>query len=573
LDFCAYLYNLTGQYAEASRRVISHFITDVGFIGKKGSPEEQDEWRQFLVDDLDIFQTQQNLGDDWSAYGVGFVRINFPFHRYLKDVRVPGKPKYYNISIIPRELLKYNWQKCTFTAPDPKQVAQGRSWKEADTVEFEFIDKFSKDKKGISLVMLDPRYCRVNYGTMSKKTEVVYQFDPEFKQAIQNNDIFEINQTHKKMLQVIAEKGDFRFNEGHVFMFTRPSITGISKKGLGIPNPIAHYRELHQLQVYRKIDETLARDYMVPLRLVSPGFGSGSGGDIDPMFMQNSAQWMQHMKGVVHKWREEQDSVFAIPFQTNYSELSGNGKELVPKDLMELQMNTILNSVGYPAELFHGTLQYQNFPIAVRVFERSFHFVYHNFNKFVKWVTNRTRDFLGLPPMEIEMQTPTIADDVEKRNIEMQLMAGGEFPREHFLKSLGIKDPVQAYRQRLQEDTEFNLAAQEAQAELQKQQEAASLGQAVGAAGAGAPGQAGAAGGGGTPDQQWQEADQLAQKWLNMEEGERQKDMANVEATKPNIHALAKQLMEKYRSQGESMGRQQAGQIAAQGGAGAPPQQ
>jgi hypothetical protein len=579
LDFCAYLYNLNGQYGEASRRVISHFITDIGFEGKKGSPEEQDKWREFLVYDLDCFQTMQNLGDDWSAYGVGFCRINYPFNRYLRDDRVPNRPKLYAIGSFPREHVYYDHKTLKFRVPDPIQVAEGKSWDQATPVEFDFTDKMVRRQDGISLVMLDPRYCRVNFGTMSKKFEVIYQFDPEFRDDIKNNNLFQINQTHRRMLEVIAADGDFRFDEKHVFMFTRPSLTGVSKKGLGIPPPIAHYRELHQLQVYRKIDETIANDYMVPLRLISPGFGSANGSPIDPMFNQSAHDWKLHMGKIIQKWRMEQDSLFAVPYPTQYQELSGNGKALVPKDLMELQMNTLLNSVGYPAELFHGTLQYQHVPTALRIFERSFHFVYHNFNKFVKWVSDNTRQYLRLPDMDVVITPPTIADDADKRALLMQLMAGGEVPRRVILDAIGVKDPVQAYRERLQEEGEFELARMEHTEELERQITSKNLGAAVaqqqeqaaaqggqappGAAPAAAPG-----GGGGAPNdphRQWQEAQELAAKWLQMEAegaaGEKDKEMAQVKASRPDVHALAKQIMEEARSRGASAGRQEASQF------------
>jgi hypothetical protein len=571
LDFCAYLYNLTGQYAEASRRVISHFLTDVDFVEKRGSPEEQADWRRFLVDELNCFQSMQNLGDDWSAYGVGYVRIHYPFNRFLVDGRNKDKPKFYNVNQFPRETIKYLPKELKFEVPDPVQIASGKSFAEAERVSFEFKDVFVKRREDIALVPLDPRYCRVNYGTMSKKTEVIYQFDPEFRTLIEQGDVFEALNTPKLMLQALAQKADFRFKEDQVFIFTRPALTGISKKGLGIPNPIAHYRELHQLQVYRKIDETLARDYMVPIRIMSPGFGS-SGGPIDPSFAQNSTQWLGKMGQLISKWRNEQDTLFAVPYPTQYQELSGNGKSLVPKDLMALQMDSLLNSVGYPAELFKGTLQYQQFPIAVRIFERSFHFVYHNFNQFLKWVTKNTRRYLVLPEIGVELQPPNMADDESRRQIASELVAGGEVPRDLLFKMFGLRDPAESFRQRAQEDIQFEEIRAEAAEELQRRVEADNLSAAHQASmpppPGGAPPPPGGGGGGGagaTPlsvqNDLMAQAQQKAAQWLEMPEGDRFRDMRNTESSNPPLHAMAKQFMEQARSRGASEGRQQAAQF------------
>jgi hypothetical protein len=51
-------------------------------------------------------------------------------------------------------------------------------------------------------------------------------------------------------------------------------------------------------------------------------------------------------------------------------------------------------------------------------------------------------------------------------------------------------------------------------------------------------------------------AAEMAQQWLQMPVGERQKQMAAVRTSNPNLHAMAKQKMEEMRSQAESQGRQ-----------------
>jgi hypothetical protein len=57
-------------------------------------------------------------------------------------------------------------------------------------------------------------------------------------------------------------------------------------------------------------------------------------------------------------------------------------------------------------------------------------------------------------------------------------------------------------------------------------------------------------------------AAELAQQWLQLPVGERQKQMAAVRTSNPNLHAMAKQKMEEMRSQAESQGRQSLSQPA-----------
>jgi hypothetical protein len=93
-----------------------------------------------------------------------------------------------------------------------------------------------------------------------------------------------------------------------------------------------------------------------------------------------------------------------------------------------------------------------------------------------------------------------------------------------------------------------------AEEELKKKMEARTLGQAVGA------GQGGQGGGQDVGGMQ-QQAMEKAQAWLTMEEGAKIRDMNATAATKPEIHALAKQYMEEARADGGAQGRQQAAQF------------
>lgn len=574
MDFCAFLYHLNGIYKEASNRVISHFITDIEFEGKVGSKDEQDALKSFLFDDLDCIQTMLNTGNDWAAYGFGVTYLHIPFVRFLRDTRNPTRPKYYNLNSIPEKYITFELSTMTYKVKDPSEIAKGVSFEDASFANFDFIDKFDRNPDRIRLVQLDPRFCRFKYGTMSTNKQLLYDFDPEFRTQVKAGDLYEVNNTPKAMLEAIKEDAAYRFNDNSYFVFTGPGLTGIAKKGFGVPNVIANYREIHQLQVYRRADESIARDYMIPMRVLSPGFAQQSGSVMDSAYMMNVEKWKKYMEKVIKTHRTEQDSIFAVPMPTQYQQLGGEGKNFSTKDLVELQMNTVLDSVGYPAELFKGTMAFQQVPIALRIFEQRFHFIYKNFNKLLNWVNAQTSRFLKKEEIGIRLVPSRIADDIENRQLLMSLMAGGEVPRQGIFESLGMKDPTQAYKRRLQEDTEFAIAG--AEEEKKKEKMLANAQQEL--ANPGSTSDGGGGGGGASPLDQTQKAAQLAQQWLQMPEGERKKNMDQTQSSDPTLYALAKQLMSEQRSSWESQGRQQGAQQAqqppgAQGDPGQPPPQ
>lgn len=547
LDHAAFVYFMNGVFQEVSKRVVAHFVTEVEFEEDSGDTEEQRKHKELLVSNLDIFQSMQLLGMDHAAYGIGVHRIHFPFHRYLVDRR-KGRVKYYNVADFPKEKVSFDHTKMVYKVPDPEWIKKKKSWDGCPTVEMEIKDIYVRDRDKIRLVPLDPRYCRFDFGQMSRRRQVVYQFDPEHINQIKGGDLFAIGETHVDMLRAICQGKDFRFADDAVFVFTDFTITGISKKGIGIPKTISHYRELYQLQIYRKIDETVARDYMTPIRMFSPGFGSQGGGgstSLDPMFMQAGREWKANMAAVVRKHRESGDSIFAVPYPTQYTEASGNGKMLTPQPMIEWQTTSLLNSLGYPAELFNCTLAFDQVPTALRLFERAQHFIPHNLDKYLKWVNRKVCSFLNIQEYKVSLAKPRIADDMEKKQLMVQLVQAGELPREVLLNELGLSNSIELYRKRLREDTDQEFARTEAQAELEQKSSAP---------GAAAPSSAGG-GGGGSPLDLQKRAIEKAEQWAQMDESSRKADMEAVNSSDPALGAFAQKMLEQMRTKGEAQGR------------------
>jgi len=555
LDFCLFLYYLNPLYRRASTRVISHFVTDIDFVGKDGDQDERDEFKKFLIDDLDIFGALLEVGQEWACYGNAFLRLHLPFDRVLVDHR-DGKYKEYALPMFGAD-VKYDYKAMKYDVPDPTTFDRPKD--KRARVKLDFIDRPSRDKSRIRLRKIDPRQIVLQHSFMSGKQQMIYRFEPEWVTMIKNSIMYQVNETPMSMLKAIALEQDFLFNEGQVFHFKAPTISGISNYGWGLPETIANFRHIHQLQVLRKIDEAVGLDYMLPFRMFHPVASSQAS---DPMNYMLLNRWGAEIKNVINKRRTDPFAMHALPFPVSYQEFGAQGKSLAPKELVEYHNNVLLDSMGYPAELFKGSLQVQQIPTAVRLFENSFHFIHQGFARIVKWAAIRICDYIGQQRLEASLQLPRLADDLERQRVYMQLAAGAEIPRSVAYGPFGIKDPVEAAKQRAQEDIEIQKEQMKLQSDFQRQQQMGSMDnilsqQAQQGGGSSPAGIEGAAGGGDmNPLDIQNKAAELAQQWLQMPVGERQKQMAAVRTSNPNLHAMAKQKMEEMRSQAESQGRQ-----------------
>lgn len=514
---------------------------------------EERETHSFVVDNGIITS---------NCYGNSFLRLHLPFDRVLVDHR-NGKYKEYALPMFGAD-VKYDYKAMKYDVPDPTTFDRPKD--KRSRIKLDFIDRPSRDKSRIRLRKIDPRQIVLQHSFMSGKQQMIYRFEPEWVTMIKNSIMYQVNETPMSMLKAIALEQDFLFNEGQVFHFKAPTISGVSNYGWGLPETIANFRHIHQLQVLRKIDESVGLDYMLPFRMFHPVPSAQAS---DPMNYMLLNRWGSEIKNVINKRRTDPFAIHALPFPVSYQEFGAQGKSLAPKELVEYHNGVLLDAMGYPAELFKGSLQIQQVPTAVRLFENSFHFIHQGFDRIVKWVSGRVCDYIGQQRLETSLQLPRLADDLERQRVYMQLAAGAEIPRSIAYGPFGIKDPVEAAKQRAQEDIEIQKEQQKLQADFQRQQQLGSMdsilaqqqqsGGSMGSSPAGAPASDGSEM---NPLDIQTKAAELAQQWLQLPVGERQKQMSAVRTSNPNLHAMAKQKMEEMRSQAESQGRQALSQPA-----------
>lgn len=560
MDFCQYLYYMNPQYRRATIRTVSHFVTDFEFSGKSGDSKERKELDTFLRHQLDIFGMMLELGEEWGCYGNGFSRIHFPTDRWLIDNR--DHYVEYSFDMFDPVDIKYHWKEVQYEVPDPKTMHLEQ--KKRKTIKLPFFDRPSKDLSRIKLRKLDPRQVTLQHSFISGRSQVIYRFDPEFVNQIKEGKWWQANETPIPMLKAISKDEDFCFHEGHVFHFKAPTISGISNHGWGIPEVIANYRSLHQLQVYRKIDEAIGLDYMLPFRLFSPNTGPQVSDATVHMLM---SRWGKEIGSIIKKRREDPFAMHALPFPVNYQEFGAEGKNLTPKDLIEFQTNDMLDAMGYPAELHRGTLVVQQIPTALRLFQNSFYFIHRGFDNYLKWVVKRILDYLGREQMSIDLQLPSMADDLEARNIYLQLAAGAEIPRDIAYKPFGIDDPVGAIKRRMEEDIDIQRTQAKLQKDFEREQTVGSMDDVLNQQ---AQAQAEQEGGqaGSTPtqssgdeegvsplDRENQAKEKAQQLVQEQDQGLVNKELSNLKASNPQMHAMVKEFMEQIRRDAESQGR------------------
>lgn len=543
-DFSLFLAYLNPRFVNAICRKLSFFITDIELKGDELSADESQEFKEKLMYDMGLFALMNQMAVSYAVYGNAYVLAYAPFDRYLKfENGIRADLRALQLRGIPVSFDAKNFRyKIRF---NDKEISA------------DFVDIRASKHTNVRFRCVDPARIHLIHNVISCHTQYIYDFEPTVRTQVKNGNMFILNEIPIDMLRALNGEKDFLFDDGMVFHFKVPAAPGIAESGLGLPPPIEHFRPLYKLQVYRKIDEAIGLDYMLPFRIFSP-----AAGDNYNDFIKNHdlAVWRQSIKKIIDSRRVDKFAMHSLPFPVTYQEFGAQGKALAPKDVMEWQQNDTLAGAGYPVELFNASLAWQAMPMALRLFESENMIYYHEFNRFVKWASKRVTDIQKTDPVDLTLQRPTIADNIERRNLLLQLQATGEVSRATGLEPLGIADPVGEAKRRMQEDVQIERERVRSEEEFRREVEAGQVGLSAEAESGGA--------GGVTPQDVNQQAMQLAEQWAAIpDDGQRSIAMQQVRVQDEQLYALAKQKMEEIRSAGASQGRQAAMQSYQQGGA------
>lgn len=546
-DFCRFLYFTVPIYRQVAKRTVRYFITDFEFPGK-GSSDEKEKLRDYLTYTLRLPAIMADMGDEWGCYGNAFSTFYYPFQRVLIDNR--GEyTKFYNLDMFAsmQEKVKFDLQKLQYEVPDPTTEFKS-------TATFDFIDVPVKDRDKLAIRILDPRNLRIQFNEISGKSRYILRFNSRIRTNIESGYLYAIDDTPRDMLEAVRDKNDFAFFDNEVFHFRAPIVSGLSYQNWGLPEPIANFRQIYNILIYQKLDETVAMDYMLPFRLFSAETNSGGAGR-DLLQTMDMNVWTNEVGKIIRARRKDKFAMHAVPFPVNYQEFGANGKQLTPKDLLEYQINNLLDCCGFPQDLFKGSLQVNQVPTALRLFQNNHWFIYDNFNAFTRWSVKKVKDFLEEEQVEIKLQMPKYADNLEMTNLKLQLGQAGELPRSAYLSALGISNGVDAALERAEEDLQIQIKTQQRQqeAEMKAQAEQQLEAELQGESGAPAP----------QPMGLEERAQMKAQEWASIPTtGERTKAMEATKAESFELYSMAKQIYGDQKKQQLA----QARQMVAQGG-------
>ncbi len=573
-DLAGYLWTLNRQYAAAMSSVGTYFLTDIEFVNtsKTGDEGEQRWLREYLHDHVQFFSHHgKKVSDEWACFDNSITQPLHPFRRVLVDTR-HGYSEWSINQLKQLGEVKFIPERMMYEVCDPRTASYATA--KRSRIQLPFSDTYTNNEDDLKFTTLDIRdmYCDVSLGYRNERIRRLFPSD--HTAAIRRGDPFFVSDLPKVLIQGSLTNSAYEYKEGQVFHFKSPMLAGILRYcGFGVPQSILCFRDIYHLQVLKRANEVICQDMVVPLRVVSPQTSAGADRGVDPQMGVMGAA----LASMVRNHRSNPYSIHAAPFAVQGQNLFADERELVPIDSLNLASTNLMRALRVPEELYMSTMKANLDPRVLRLFNSTYAHVYANLNALLKYIVDIVYSYRKEDKPNVRLKHPSVADDIEIKQIIMQMHAANKISGDTAFKALGINaSPVAEAVRTMEETISIDQEKKRLETQVAAEQQLEALQQQVAASGQSAPGETtGQSSSGGAPsavpagvsaDPAALQAlgEQTAKRWVQMDESSRTKDMQALASSNFNLYSIAKEIMEQLRRGAESQGRAQVGAMVQQ---------
>jgi len=169
-----------------------------------------------------------------------------------------------------------------------------------------------------------------------------------------------------------------------------------------------------------------------------------SQGNLDPFTQLNLGQWRANVEEQILKWRRDPNHLGVFPVPIGYQSLGGDAKMLMLTPELQYLEESIINSLGVPVEFIKGGSTWTSSSVSLRIVENHFLTYRESITEFLNYfVVPKVKYFLGYPDVHIRLKKFKMSDDIQAKELLLQLSAQGKIPDSYVLEEFGI-DPIEA---------------------------------------------------------------------------------------------------------------------------------
>lgn len=409
-----------GDFTAAITRAVSYFLNGLELTGDLDEAESRDRYQKELIRKHKILHHVLDVGLDLQFYGNSFTTAMLPVLRTLRCPRC-SVSRYLKSLKRSRDYDFKNGEfhsKCSCGYSGIFEVK-------------DFVD--SAAEKPLTLVHWNPMNISMDYCSITGAKRIRYnpsKYDKDFINDDKSSVALET--LPKRVLNAIVQEGSLEFS-GNSCLHLAAHTDAINMQpmhGWGLPKFMTAFKHIIMLMLLDRQTEASIKDFILPIRLLFPDPGTNKGG-ADPVSGNMHSIHLNKLKGIVEQalgsQAQHQTSWHMIPTAVQQLSLGGDGKALVPVELLQYCKDQLLDSLCVPQEFYKSAIMsIQADSMNLRMFEQTWERDVEALDDWVAWYLHQCSQFLGWPSLEGCLMRQSISNDPARMNFMMQLYQEGK---------------------------------------------------------------------------------------------------------------------------------------------------
>lgn len=558
--FCELLWYSNGTYQQALNRVAAYFVTRIK-ISDVGS-EEEDRWHNFLENKFHINKFMVGTGRNFLAYGNVLLSPKVTVNRILRCENCG--------QLAPIAQWRYRFQNGRF-----RTASKGcPKCKKSTSLSRKDFRPLTSD--AVDIRVWNPHTMKIKYNPITERLIYRHILEKKTAELIRKGDRDMLEDTPWEFVQAALKRQPLRLHNDRLFHLKDEPLAGINSMGMGIPRGMANFRQAFLSQVLQRLNIVLGMEYSVPLRSVTPEPGQSQA--LDPTMGVDMATVTNKLSALIADWKRDPAAIHHFPIPIKYTAWGGEGLNMASHQIAEQVQSQLLTGLGIPVDFFVGSFKSERtFVPTLRLMERTWEELVSSYDATLSWIGDTFSDLLRWKKPTLTMEPVTTADDIELRNILLDLYMNGRISGSTAFETLKL-DPVDENKKMIQEQVEMQSDADTEQAKMDQGMEGLNaVSSTFQSQGGQAPGGGQGGGGGGgqggsmsntprRPDEVMAQAEQTATQLLSMDEASRRRELQNLKTGDPLLHGAVTQELKSQRShRGSDVGQAEQAQQAQAG--------
>lgn len=372
---------------------------------------------QEVAKNLGLKYKLHKIGFDYHTLGNVFVSLYLPFVRMLYCNQCNEG---YNSSTA--EFIRF--KSFEFEGMCPKCN---------NKTKFRHVDTKSLNTEDMGLITWNPLHIGINHNPISGKSRYYYTVPGDIKKQIRDGNMLFISTIEWNLILAVKENKDFEFAPGTIYHLKNLDTSG-SANGFSVPPLVSHFNLVFYQATLRRANESIATDFMAPLRVLYPTAQTGNGDPVVTMSLRNFASRMEQAM-VEHK--RDNNSVLIAPVPIGYQAISGEGKTLLVAAEIEQAEDSLLLSMGVSRELLTGTTNWTSSTVGLRMLKNTLDSYVGQILDLLVWISRKIAVYLQIPECHLGLTPFQLTDDDNLKQLLLALAPEGKVSMTTLFESLG----------------------------------------------------------------------------------------------------------------------------------------